>query len=72
MNKLIKKIGIDKILHFLIGGWIYAASGSLMVVALIGLLKEVFDEREYGGFDIVDFLFTIGGGFIMYLILTQL
>tara|TARA_R110002074_G_scaffold87945_4_gene194069 strand:- start:3201 stop:3419 length:219 start_codon:yes stop_codon:yes gene_type:complete len=72
MNKLIKKIGIDKILHFLVGGWIYASSGSLLVVALIGILKEMFDEKDYGGFDLIDFLYTIGGGFVMYLIITLL
>tara|TARA_R110002167_G_scaffold196450_3_gene399369 strand:- start:256 stop:474 length:219 start_codon:yes stop_codon:yes gene_type:complete len=72
MNKLIKKIGIDKILHFLVGGWIYASSGSLLVVALIGILKEMFDEKDYGGFDLIDFLYTIGGGFVMCLIITLL
>ena len=72
MNKLIKKIGIDKILHFLVGGWVFAIFGSLLLVALVGILKEMFDEKQYGGFDLIDFLYTIAGGVVMLLITTLL
>lgn len=36
------------------------------VASLVGLWKENKDEREYGGWDWIDFLYTISAGIIMY------
>ena len=57
-------IGVDKKLHFLGGACIYFTVESLLVVAIIGLLKEVWDEYDYGGFDYVDLLATVLGGIV--------
>jgi len=62
--KNIMNIGIDKKLHFLVGACIYFTTGSLLAVAIIGLLKEIWDEYDYGGFDYVDLLATALGGVV--------
>ncbi len=59
----------DKLLHIAAGaltglsafliGW-YA----LLVVLAVGVAKEVYDEKKYGGFDRADILATICGGAI--------
>tara|TARA_R100001244_G_scaffold64313_2_gene53278 strand:+ start:82 stop:309 length:228 start_codon:yes stop_codon:yes gene_type:complete len=69
MNKLIKKIGVDKILHFLVGACVYFTFDNLWVVIVIALLKELLDEKTYGGFDLVDFLITVLGGIMALLII---
>ena len=59
----------DKLLHIAAGaltgllafliGW-YA----LLVVVVVGVSKEVYDEQQYGGFDWLDTLATFCGGAI--------
>lgn len=56
----------DRANHFIYGFLIFIISNfflqdylSLLVVALVGLGKEVYDEYKYKGFDIIDFIFTL-------------
>lgn len=56
----------DKANHFIYGFLIFIISNfflqdylSLLVVVLVGLGKEIYDEYKYGGFDVVDLIYTI-------------
>jgi hypothetical protein len=56
----------DKANHFIYGFTIFILSNlvfndliSLAIICTIGFGKEVYDEWDYGGFDIVDFIYTI-------------
>ncbi len=52
----------DKLLHFLAGMFIYAIGG-LLLVAIVGYLKEVHDSyKEEHTADYNDFLATVLGG----------
>jgi hypothetical protein len=54
----------DKVYH-LIGGFVlFLIFQNLLPVIAIGLVKEIVDEINYGGFDYKDFLTTIAGGVI--------
>ena len=66
---LIEKAGIDKVLHFLAGGWMAAFAPhkmwwvSLLIAFIAGFLKEVFDAAvRKSSFDKWDWLATTLGG----------
>jgi len=68
-NFIIGKIGIDKVLHFLAGGWVAAFAPNklwwtaLLIAIIIGFLKECFDYFiKKSTFDTVDWLATAAGG----------
>jgi len=79
-SQVIKGIGDDKIMHFAAGAFfgagtqaiVYSQTGSyrkafiygLAASFSIGLLKEVIDEKSYGGFDNKDLLATFLGGVV--------
>ena len=64
MNWL-SKIPQDKLLHSFYGTLIYLlisyvdSSIALGVVAIVALSKEIYDEKEYGGFDWKDMVATV-------------
>lgn len=62
-------------LHFLSGflvSWIRPGWGGFLLSVLAGLGKELFDEWSYGGFDIIDLLFTILGGILKMMLFKQM
>lgn len=76
MDKLISvmaKIPHDKLLHSFYGTLLYVLVSiyspllAIWVTILIGLIKEVYDEYRYGGFDILDILATIAIPSVLYL-----
>lgn len=68
LNKLISKIGVDKVLHFC-GGWIiFDINGYMLTVFGVAVMKEIYDEYDYGGFSVLDILATVLGGLIPYLL----
>ena len=73
----LKKLGIDKVLHFLSGGWFACFASfleskvgiienywwAIILACAIGLLKELIDKYIRKSFiDIWDWIFTILGG----------
>ena len=73
IDKLIDKIGIDKLLHFLCGMIIglialivlKSAVSAIFFAFFGGLLKEGLDVQQTNNrFDWLDLLWTIGGGVI--------
>jgi hypothetical protein len=58
---------LDKILHF-IGGFFVAAHFGLLGLIIVSFGKEVYDEYDYGGFDIKDAIATLVGGLIFLLL----
>ena len=69
----------DKILHFMAGAFISVVVGYLtrmpilgfLVACVIGLIKEFWDI-EHGTAELLDFIATMSGGFIVLLILKYL
>ena len=62
----------DKANHFIYGFVIFVLSNlvlnewiSLAVVCLFAFGKEIYDEYEYGGFDIYDAIWTIAPALIL-------
>ncbi len=61
----LSKIPKDKLLHSFYGTLIYLpisyvdSSIALGVVAVVALSKEILDEKDYGGFDLVDIIATM-------------
>jgi hypothetical protein len=56
----------DRANHFIYGLLIFIISNlflldyvSLLIVVLVAIGKEIYDEWSYGGFDIIDFFYTI-------------
>ena len=56
----------DRANHFIYGFMIFVIANyflndltALAIVAIIALLKELYDEYMYSGFDIIDLAFTI-------------
>lgn len=80
--KIIEKVGIDRVLHFLAGfvitslGQPFGETGTLValaIAAVVALAKEIYDKITYGGFDTIDMLCTdagAGAAGIYFLILT--
>lgn len=58
LNRLIDKIGVDKLLHFAFGGWIaskFMETGipivgvsGILFIAFIGIVKEYISDKESG------------------------
>lgn len=73
LNRFIEKVGVDKVLHFVVGGWIVAkflelgglwvGLGGILFLCFISLIKEVFLDRESGA-DWFDILSAILGGVV--------
>lgn len=58
-----------------IAGWISGWAGKergIYLAALAGLLKELYDQWSYGGFDWIDLLFTVLGGVAARLVAKKL
>lgn len=73
-NKIMLLIPHDKCLHFMVGFIIFSVANlflgsliSLGIVAVIALLKECYDQYDYGGFSTIDILFTISSALILVL-----
>lgn len=65
-NKIINKVGIDRILHFAFGGWLACLAPSwyyaLLIVFTIGRLKELSDKYiKKSVFDVWDWVATLAG-----------
>ena len=73
LNRFIEKVGVDKVLHFVVGGWIVAkflelgglwvGLGGILFLCFISVIKEVFLDRESGA-DWFDILSAILGGVV--------
>ena len=64
-------IATDKIYHFIAGFVITLVMGlfttlliGLAVGTLAGVLKEAYDEYDYQGADVMDFIATLAGVFV--------
>lgn len=66
------KIPHDKLLHSFYGTCIYLVVGlvnptfATLVVVLVAVAKEIYDEFKYGGFDWVDIVATVALPSVMY------
>ena len=73
MIKLLANIPHDKLLHSFYGTLIYIcvsfvdSSFALLVVALIAIVKEVYDRVDYGKFDWKDIVATMFIPIILYI-----
>jgi len=69
----------DKILHFMAGAFISVVVGYLtkipllgfLIAGLVGLIKEFWDI-EHGTAELLDFIATASGGFLVMLVLKYL
>lgn len=75
LNRLIDKIGVDKLLHFAFGGWIaskFMETGipivgvsGILFIAFIGIVKEyIFDKESGAGWK--DIAATMIGGLVEF------
>ena len=69
-----EKVGVDKLLHFALGGWIACLAPNwytaLLIGLLIGLLKELSDKYiKKSVFDYWDWLATFLGSVITAVVL---
>jgi len=62
---------IDKLYHFIVGAviafFVTALLGvfaGIIAAGVAGYLKEKFDEKDYGLFDVKDFWATLAGGVV--------
>lgn len=73
LNRLIEKVGADKLLHLAVGGWIvakfcecgqiYGGLLGLLFLALISVLKEwLMDDKA----DVIDIGFAMLGGILEF------
>lgn len=78
MNKLIKLIGTDKLLHFLVGAIVGLLGlhffgnviGILAPAIFIGTLKEAYDFfTKKGTHELLDVIATVTGGAMVLLLL---
>lgn len=70
VDKIFEKVGVDKVLHFVVGGWItakFCESGSfiaavigILFVCFISIVKERLDEK----FDFKDVAAAMLGGLL--------
>lgn len=75
VNKIIEKIGVDKMLHFAFGGWIaskFMETGipivgvsGILFIAFIGIVKEYIFDKESGA-DWKDIAATMIGGLVEF------
>ena len=70
VNRIIDKIGVDKMLHFAFGGWITAkfCESGIILAAVIGILfvgiVSIIKERLDGKFDWKDIAAAMLGGLL--------
>ncbi len=63
------KIAKDKKLHFLVG-FLIALLVNIYAVIVIGALKEIYDKvSKKGTPELLDFIYTVVGGLMAYLLL---
>lgn len=84
ISRLFKRLAViqkDKLLHFIAGTYIFMFSalffqlwGALLIVSIVGAVKEVYYDKvlDKGTPEFVDFLYTLAGGLITFLIFTAL
>ena len=68
-QKIIEKVGIDRLLHFAFGGWVACIASewyyALLIGFIIGLAKELFDKYiKKSRFDWLDLLATFAGSVV--------
>lgn len=73
-NNILNKVGIDKALHFTIGGWLASLALpfgfrsvllATMGVYMLSVVKEFFDDREEGNnHDWLDVLAGVAGALV--------
>jgi len=68
-NKIIALIGIDKILHFSVAGWVSSYGPEwwmrILIAFILGILKELIDKFLRGSeFDWKDVMWTTLGGVV--------
>lgn len=68
-DKLVEKVGVDKLLHFLLAAWfvseckaygVSAAGIGFVVIVILAFLKERFLDKEFSA---MDFWWSACGGF---------
>jgi hypothetical protein len=70
VNKIIGKVGVDKVLHFAFGGWITAkfCESGILLLAVIGILfcgiASIIKERLDEKFDWKDIAAAMLGGVV--------
>ena len=66
IDKIVNKIGTDKLLHFLVTGWAVAEwhLPGFAVVILLGIIKECLDDK----FDLKDLQWSLYGGLLAMLL----
>ena len=66
VDKIVNKIGTDKLLHFLVTGWAVAEWNlpGFAVVILLGIIKECLDDK----FDLKDLQWSLYGGLLAMLL----
>ena len=76
MDKILNKLALipnDKLLHSFYGTILYVIVScidslwALIIVIITAVLKELYDEVKYGGFDYKDIIATIAIPIIIYL-----
>ena len=70
VNKIIDKIGVDKILHFVLGGWIvqvFCTAGcwqyGILFALFLSIVKEMLDKKE-SRYDWIDIAAAMAGGIV--------
>lgn len=70
VNKIIDKIGVDKILHFVLGGWIvqvFCTAGfwqyGILFALFLSIVKEMLDKNE-SRYDWIDIAAAMAGGIV--------
>lgn len=78
---MINRIGKDKLSHFIAGTYIFMIAAiffqhwaALLIVAIVGAAKEIYYDKvlDKGTPEFADFLYTLAGGLITFLIFTAL
>ncbi len=71
----------DKLLHFITGTYLFMIAAlflqlwaALLIVAIVGAAKEIYYDKvlDKGTPELADFLYTLAGGLIAFLIFTAL
>ena len=66
LNDFMLQFGTDKFLHFVGGACVMAITHSWIVLSIVAIGKEVYDQIIYKGFDIKDAFATVLGGVFGY------
>ena len=62
LNDFLLQFGTDKFLHFVGGACVMAITNSWIILGIVAIGKEVYDQIIYKGFDIKDAFATVFGG----------